>query len=225
MGENWSTYGETPTPATIAPYQTAYAPWMPAMASAYQTLAQQGAGVPTYASRAIQGMVEGGSPFDTSGQFNALKQQFGLQREEDLANLFESLGGKSSSGSGYGAGKYMAQSSADLNKLMADIAMQSWEQAQGRKMQAIPYAMAEPGTQAQNLQSMMTGAALYQAPEEAAMQRAIAEYARAQYGFLPYAVQTATGGQPVTKSTSSGSSPLWGLGGDIAGAAILGMMI
>jgi len=197
VGENWQQYG--------GDYQASYAPWMDAVTSAFSTIMSQpeNLGIPGYASQSIQQMVEGGgNPFDTSGQYNALKKQFGLQRDEDLAGIFEALGGKASSAAGYGAGKYIAQSSADMDKLMADIAMNSYESAQGRKMTGLQYAMQEPTLAMNNLSTAMSGANQYQQTEENAIARKIAEYGRTQYGFLPYLVSAANGpGQSSSKSS------------------------
>jgi hypothetical protein len=182
---------------------------MDAITSAFGTMLSQpeNVGVPGYASNKIQQMVEGGEPFDTSGQYSALKQQFGLQRDEDLADIYEALGGKQNSAAGYGTGKYIAQSTADMNKLMADIAMSSYEAAKGRQMTGISYAMEEPTVGVQNLLSMLSGATQYQGAEENAINRKIAEYGRTQYGFLPYLVSAANG-----PGQSSSSSSGWSAG-------------
>jgi hypothetical protein len=104
-----------------------------------------------------------------------------------------------------------------MERLMADIAMSSYESAMGRRMGAIPYAFQERMLPSQQILAALSAGQMYQTPLEKEIDRLMAEYARTQYGFLPYLTQLATGGPGV--STTRGVSPAWELGGDISGAA------
>jgi len=177
---------------------------------------------PPEASAALSAMLETGEPFDVSGLYDALQRQLRTQRESDLAQLAETYGrpGRTSAGA-YAAGEYLAKSTADFDRLLSEIAMSSYENAMRRRMGALQLAPTYTRAPYETLAMPLQAALMQMSPEDVAIQRQIAEYGRTQYGFLPYAVQASGVGMPTSISSTTGPSPMWGLGGDIVGAAIL----
>ena len=78
--------------------------------------------------------------FDQSKGFDALQERFGLTSATGRANAAEkfSIGGsRYGTSAATGIGRYQAESDANQNMLMADLAMKSWMDGQNRFMSAL----------------------------------------------------------------------------------------
>ncbi len=75
--------------------------------------------------------------FDTSDQFDALKEVFDLEKSTGVANLLESFsvgGNRNSTAAAVGTGRFTAESDARNNSILAAIANQSFESARNREL-------------------------------------------------------------------------------------------
>lgn len=110
-----------------------------------QALMSGGVGYATPLQRNIGGAYEsliaqGPQFFDTSKGFDALKQRFDLTSSTgraDVAEKFSIGGSRYGTAAGTGIGRYQAESDANQNMLMADLAFKSWTDAQNRFMSAL----------------------------------------------------------------------------------------
>lgn len=97
--------------------------------------------------------------FDNSAGFDALREKFGLTSATGRANVAEkfSMGGsRYGTAAGTGIGRYQAQSDADMNVLMAQLASGSYESGMNRFM-AMLGAGGQFGAQAMSPFTNMAG--------------------------------------------------------------------
>lgn len=175
---------------------TSESPYYPQLSGMYQgMLNEANLGVTPEVSKTIQEMVTTGSPYDTSKAYAEARPAY----EKDLVNAIAQA--KESAGMGGGLrgstgeiylGRAAADTTADFNKWLAELAARGYESAQGRRMAAVPMSIEAGNLPMQRM---------------SALQELAKATVKSQYPWLDTATQFFSGSPNVSfGSQSSGGS-------------------